>query len=72
MITKHDLKPGVEFRFRKNDLRLNRIVSVCKSRDIYSVDISYSYERNGHKEYDSIIIDREDLDGVIYLIEKEN
>jgi hypothetical protein len=60
MITKHDLKPGVKFKY--NDDTLKIITSICKSRDIFSVDISYMYREDNQYKYDSVVIDKEDLD----------
>lgn len=62
MITKHDLKPGVKFRYI--DDRVKTIVSICKSRDIFSVDISYKYNIDNQFKYDSVVIDKEDLDNI--------
>jgi len=60
MITKHDLKPGIKFKIFDNQT-VKTITSICKSRDVYSVDISYKFIENDKVKYDSLLLDKEDL-----------
>lgn len=63
MLTKHDLYPGLKFKYLNNIEKT--IVSICKSRDVYSVDISYKYTVDNKIKYDSVLIDKEDLNEIL-------
>jgi len=65
MITKHDLKPGVKFRIF--DFTDKTITSICKSRDVFSVDISYKYKKDGIVKHDSLLLDKDDLELITIL-----
>lgn len=58
MMNFYDLKPGIKFML---DNKVCYIVNICKSRDKYSVDISYKYYENGLSKYNTIVVDKDEI-----------